>query len=185
MGVSINMINTRKRIQIPNRKIKSCAEQFKNAAELLYSQPPGSGVVLPLITNAVFAIELYLKSLNAQIICSEEYSFNSLNIVGGKVSAKVNCRIHSLTKLFNSINKDIKKQLASYYKKSKLFSTTTQLGTILKKYNKLYTKARFSFEKNQSVSGTSLTELIKLVNFLHAFVDRLQYKEYIEDEQKD
>lgn len=176
------MINTQKRIQIPNRKIKNCAEQFKNATELLYLQPLGSGVVLPLITNAVFAIELYLKSLNAQIICNEEYFFNALDIAGGKVSAKVNCRIHPLTKLFNSINKDIKKQVVSYYKKSRLFSTTTQLGTILKKYNNLYTKARFSFEKNQSVSGTSLTELKKLVNFFHAFVDQLQHKEYFEDE---
>ena len=167
-----DMINTRKRIQIPNRKIKNCAEQFKDAAELLYSQPPGSGVVLPLITNAVFAIELYLKSLNAQII-----------IFGGKVSAEVNCRGHSLIKLFKSVDKDIKNQLVSYYKKSKLFSTYTQPGVILKKYNNIYTKVRFSFEKNSRVSSTSLTELMKLVNFFHDFVDSLQTKEYIVEDE--
>lgn len=162
-------INTLKRIQIPNRKIKNCAEQFKDAVKLLCSQPAGSGLVLPLITNAVFAIELYLKALNAQVI-----------IADNKVSAEVNCQGHSLTTLFESLDKGVKKELGFCYKKSGVFSVHAQLGAVLKKYNNLYIKARYSFERDKRISGVSLTELIKLVNFFHNFVFSLPDREYIE-----
>ena len=55
----------RKRQEIPNAQVRDAAEQYEAARKLL-TQPPGSGILLPLMNVAAVAIELYLKSLSAK-----------------------------------------------------------------------------------------------------------------------
>ena len=58
------MMEIYKRLEIPNIVVLDAAEQFYQSAKILKDMPPGSGVLLPMLTNAALAMELYIKSLN-------------------------------------------------------------------------------------------------------------------------
>lgn len=54
-------------IEIPNRRIVGAADQYRDAVVLLFDyMKEKNDLVLPVLMNAAFAIELYLKSLNAE-----------------------------------------------------------------------------------------------------------------------
>ena len=51
------------RREIPNPQIRDVADQYEQARQILSMQPPGTGILLPLMNTASMAIELYLKCL--------------------------------------------------------------------------------------------------------------------------
>src|SRR5690349_8739778 len=61
-----------KRQEIPDPQVLDAADQYEEARKLLAKQPPGSGLLLPLMNTAAVAVELYLKCLSAELIYIED-----------------------------------------------------------------------------------------------------------------
>ena len=61
-----------KRQEIPDSQILDVADQYAQAFKLLAEQPLGSGIALPMMNSAAMAVELYLKSLSAELIYVED-----------------------------------------------------------------------------------------------------------------
>ena len=58
----------RSRREIPNSKIGDAAEQYEQARRLLSTQPPETGILLPLMNVAAMAGEHYLESLAREVV---------------------------------------------------------------------------------------------------------------------
>src|SRR5258708_618026 len=97
----------KKRSEIPDLQILDAAEQYDEARQLLYQQPPGSGVLLPLLNNAAVVVELFLKSLSSELIYLPVKGFDGLS----KVRAEPELKHHKLVELFDGISDDIRRQL--------------------------------------------------------------------------
>ena|ERR1051325_693676 len=69
----------KKRREIPDPQVQDAAEQYDDARQLLQQQPPGSGVLLPLLNMAAVAVELFLKSLSSELVCVPVDSFEGLS----------------------------------------------------------------------------------------------------------
>jgi len=82
--------------EIPNPQIKDVADQFYDTSELLWKQPPLSGVLIPAIVNTVFSIELFLKSLIANSVI-KDYTDDGDGGGGGIVTAETEKQIHKPT----------------------------------------------------------------------------------------
>ncbi len=96
------------RQEIPNSHIHNSADSFKIAWDLLEKQPPGYGFVLPEINVGAIAIELYLKSLSAEIVYTPVTTLeDGWNIV----TARSQKSVHTLTELFDSIDPNIQSKI--------------------------------------------------------------------------
>ena len=96
----------KKRRKFPDQQVRGVADQFDDA-RLLLAQLPGPGHLLPLLNNAVVALELYLKSLGAVVVytpgpCSPEVSI---------VTAEAEIKGHGLIDIFESIPDDVRQPL--------------------------------------------------------------------------
>ena len=85
------------RQEIPDPQILDAANQYESARRLLSAQPPGSGLVWPLLNTASVAIELYLKCLSAEKVYTDAGEGWS------KVSAKPEYG-HVLTRLLDALS---------------------------------------------------------------------------------
>ncbi|WP_421333398.1 hypothetical protein [Aeromonas sp. 603607] len=65
------------RLEIPNLMVLDSADQFYDGAKILNELPPGSGVLLPIITNAALALELYIKALNVRSVIEVYRPYNN------------------------------------------------------------------------------------------------------------
>jgi hypothetical protein len=115
-----------KRQEIPDPQVLDAAEQYEEACNLLAEQPPGSGVLLPLMNTAAIAVELYLKCLSAKLIHVEDKQMPEISRVYaapekghrlvallGEMPSEVRC---SLINAFNAefrtrCNKDLQRLL--------------------------------------------------------------------------
>ena len=89
----------RKRQEIPDPQILDAADQYGEACKLLDEQPPGSGVLLPLMNTAAIAVELYLKCLSAELIYVEDDQMPEVS----RVYAEPARREHNLLALLRAI----------------------------------------------------------------------------------
>jgi hypothetical protein len=77
----------------------------------LLKQPPGSGVLLPLVNTAAISIELYLKSLSAERIYIADTDMPEISTV----SAYAERTGHCLKTPFNAISEDIRTELTAAF----------------------------------------------------------------------
>ena len=102
----------RKRQEIPDAQIRDAADQYEAARKILASEPPGAGVVLPLINTAAVAIELYLKCLSAELIHTPDKDFPDVSIV----TAAPTRWGHQLTTLLEELSDELKQELEAAYR---------------------------------------------------------------------
>jgi len=161
------MTDNLRRVTIPNPQVKDAADQYCEAAFLLSQQPPGSGVLLPFLTTATFALELYLKSLNAEDV------YHPLDSSVYLVTAQSTERGHHLTRLFNSLDTELQDSLAAAFQQSELSASYSRLEGLLDRYNTLFVDSRYPFERTGILDNLRLDHLIGLVELLHDFVQNL------------
>jgi hypothetical protein len=93
-----------RRQEIPDPQVRDAADQFETARQLLDAQPPGSGMLCPLMNTAAVAIELCLKCLSA------EKEYTDAGRGWSMVSATPHFG-HGLTALLDKIEGDLRDEL--------------------------------------------------------------------------
>lgn len=101
----------KKRREIPDPQVRDVANQFDDARLLLDAQPPESGPLLPLLNNAVVALELYLKSLGAVTVYTLVPGF----LGGSIVTAEAEVKGHGLIDILETIPDDVCQSLEWAY----------------------------------------------------------------------
>ena len=164
----------KERQEIPDPQVRDAADQFDDARLLLDAQPPPeSGVLLPLLNNAIVALELYLLCLSAVRIHTPVSGFPGHSIVTPEAKRKG----HGLVSHLKSIPGDVRKLLEQEYK------TTPAGGTLekaLRQYEGLFAASRFAFEKGKKLDKYPLLPLMDLCSFFRGFVWRIEPFERIE-----
>ena len=149
---------------IPNPQVRDVADQFCDAAELLWAQP---GVVVPQIINSVLAIELYLKSLIAYSVIKDMQYYGRAS--GGIVTVervKSGKTGHELTDLYDLADDWIKGEFESKYGESSIYKSITDFRGCLGAYDSAFVKVRYLYEDSsyfERLNSGELRELMKLI----------------------
>lgn len=163
------------RREIPDPQIRDAADQYEAARELLAGQPPGSGLLLPLMNTSAVAIELYLKCLSAEkvyIPCED-------GVEGQLVHSEPAIRGHSLTVLFDKIPDDVRCDLAQAYEERKA-AASGDLRHNLSLFEGAFMTTRYPFETQADLSAINLRGLMSLSSFLREFVAAIEHRETIQ-----
>src|SRR5262245_25461450 len=163
----------RKRQEIPDLQVCDAADQYDNARQLLCSQPPASGLLLPLLNSAIMAVELYLKSLASELIYRPEPSGSGVY----RVYVAPPCREHKLETLLNAIPHDVRQDLEQRFQKLQEGGSTDRSMTIcevLRHFEGLFVASRYPFEEGVTITQYSVESLMRLSEFLRDFVATLQ-----------
>ncbi len=166
---------------IPDPQVKDVADQFCEAAELLWAQPPGSGVVVPAIINSVLAIELYLKSLTAYSViknlkdCGDGVSGGIVTVERQK-SGKTG---HELTDLFDATEDWVKNEFETKYHASDIYKTNRNFRTCLSVYDSVFVRVRYMYEDSSCFENLSIGELRELTKLIRSIVESLPRKEKV------
>jgi len=163
----------KKRRKIPDPQVRDAADQFDDARLLLAAQPPGSGLLLPLLNNAVIALELYLKSLGAIAVYTPGPDSPGVSIV----TAEAEVKGHGLIDILEIIPDDVRQSLKQAYAAR---HTGRALRDDLKQYEGLFVASRYIFEKGKSPDKYPLSSLMDLCSFLRDFVSRIEPFDRIE-----
>ena len=137
----------------PNAHIWMAAEQFFNAAEVVWNT---GGIDLnryvhPLIVNYAFSCELSLKASEALVKFSEATPEGLLKAVNTESAV----RGHDLYTVFTKLQPDTQSAIRSEF----FASTETELIPLLKECSKYFEQGRYSFEQiggSYSLSGVRM-----------------------------
>jgi len=162
--------------RVPDPQVKDVADQFFDAAKILWAKPPGSGVVIPAIVNSVLAIELYLKSLTAYSVIKDLKDYGR-GVLGGTVTATPRKRVHKLTEIFSVLEEPIKNEFENKYKESSLFKSNSRFEDCLSSYNEVFVKVRYVFEDSSAFKDVNINELEQLMTLTKNAVESLPTKE--------
>ena len=157
------------RREIPDPHVRDAADQYESARELLAQQPPGSGVLLPLMNTSAVAIELYLKCLSAEKVhvpCDDGSGWY-------RVHAEPSIRDHVLTALYDKILDEVRGELAQAYKEGDL---RHELSLV----EGAFMATRYPFEIGANLAAISLARLMSISEFLCKFVGDLRHRETIQ-----
>lgn len=165
----------RKRQEFPDAQIRDAADQFEAARELLEAEPPGSGVLLPLMNAAATAIELYLKCLAAELVYTSDKHVSGMHVVTAASLQKG----HKLVALFDKISDNDRQDL------ERAFAVTALAGaesfrSILEKCEGAFMASRYPFESGVDVSKYSLDILFGCSAFLREYVAGVPQRDRIE-----
>ena len=163
----------KKRRKIPDPQVRDAADQFDDARLLLDAQPPESGLLLPLLNNAVVALELYLKSLGAVTVHTPVSGFPG----GSIVTAEAEVKDHGLIAILESIPDDVRQPLE---RANAARHPSRVLRDDLEQYEGLFVASRYIFEKGKSLDKYPLSPLMDLCSFLRDYVSRMKPFNYIE-----
>ncbi len=166
----------KKRRAIPDPQVQDAAEQYDDARQLLQQQPPGSGVLLPLLNAAAVAVELFLKSLSSELIHVQVKDFDGLSTV----HAEPELKHHRLVILFDNISDNVRLQLESDFATSALGQGGTSLRDLLVMYEGLFATSRYPFESKADIRKYPLMPLMDLSAFLRRFVASMEPIDQIE-----
>ena len=162
------------RQEIPNPQILDAADQYEEARKLLAEQPPGSGVLLPLMNTAAIAVELYLKCLSAELIHVEDEQIPEVSCV----YAEPTSREHNLVALLDAIPLDVRCSLISAFRSR----WNKDLQRVLTELEGVGLETRYPFEHDINITRYNLQDLMGLADFLGRFArsvpptDRIEWK---------
>lgn len=161
------------RQEIPDPQVRDAADQFESARQLLWAQPPESGLLYPLINTATAAIELYLKCLSAGKVYTKP--------AGGwaTISAKLSMRSHVLTTLLDDIDGDLQHELDSTFRDELSAFGGLSFRDVLSRCEGPFQESRYPFEPESDASKYPLGLLMACSHFLQQFVAKLQTKDKI------
>jgi hypothetical protein len=163
------------RQRLPDPQVRDAAEQYDAARRLLQAEGPSAGVFLPLLNAAVVPLELYLKSLASERV----HQFWSFVPAIWKVHAEPKVRSHTLGAVFDAIPEDIRATIEQEFALRGVKGSTT-FRQALEKYEGLFRISRYPFEIDADIRTYPLEPLLRLVDFLGAFVAALPKTERIQ-----
>jgi len=168
-----------KRQEIPDPQIRDAADQYEAARKILLDQPLASGVLLPLINNATIAIELYLKSLSAQLVHTPIDNFPGLNLVTTKPSLKG----HRLVALLDELPDALIQEIENAFARERDAVVIPSFKQALEECEGAFADSRYPFEPDADISAYPLAVLMLCSRFLAKFVSELRPSECIEWKQ--
>jgi hypothetical protein len=133
----------RRRHEVPDAKIRDAADQFESAREFLWAQPPGSGLLYPLMNTATVAIELYLKCLSAEKVYTD---------AGGDwatISSTPSMRGHVLTTLLDNLDSGMEQELDGACQGQLSAFGGLSFRDVLSRCEGAYQEFRYPFEHRQ------------------------------------
>ena len=154
--------------EIPNDHVAESANQFRDAANLLFREMLRLNCVSPVLVNAAFAIELFLKSLNAKNV----YHPDSDGL-GYLVTAQPE-KGHSLVKLYEGLDTEVQGVLQKFYGAWERKGKASCLKEALTLYDTIFVDWRYPFEGAMKNAGGSINGLIDLMNFFGRYVNVLR-----------
>ncbi len=163
------------RQRIPDPQVRDAAEQYDAARRLLAAAPPASGVPLPLMNAAIVALELYLKALSSERV----HQFWSFVPAFWTVHVEPKVKSHTLVNVFDAIPGEIRRMLDQQFTRQGL-DANGSLRQALETYEGLFAISRYPFEIGSDIRKYSLDRLLRLVDFLSAFVAELPMTERIQ-----
>jgi hypothetical protein len=146
----------------------------------LLKQPPGSGVLLPLVNTAAISIELYLKSLSAERIYTADTDMPEISTV----SAYAERTGHCLKTLFDAISEDIRIELTTAFDDELRPELNQDFVTALEKIEGALVVSRYPFEPTAAIADYSADHLAGIAKFLRSFVKSLPVESLIEWREK-
>ena len=171
-----------RRREIPNPQIKDVADQYEQARLILSTQPPGTGVLLPLMNAATMAIELYLKCLAGEVVHVREEDGLKTGIPeideiqSDRVYAQANTGGHNFGKILCAIDEDVRCRMESIY----VNATGRELNHDLRTIDDALVVTRYPYEPNNDLKRISLKSLMSISEFLRYFVASLEPKATIQ-----
>ena len=163
-----------KRQEIPDPQVLDAANQYEEARKLLAEQPPGSGVLLPLMNTAAIAVELYLKCLSAELIHVEDEQMPEVS----RVYAEPARRGHNLVALLDAMPPDVRCSLINAFRSR----WNKDLQRVLTELEGVFLATRYPFERGIDINRFNLESLMGLADFLDRFArsvpptDRIEWK---------
>lgn len=171
-----------KRQTIPDPQVLDAADQYEDARKLLSQQPPGAGVVLPLMNTAAMAVELYLKCLSADLIHIEDEQMPEMSRVYA-APAITSGQGHGLVGLLNAMPPDIRDSLIDAFDAELRRRWKTDLQSVLAGLEGAFMASRYPFEQGSNITRYNLEHLNGLADFLCRFArsfpasDRFEWKQ--------
>ncbi len=164
------------RKEIPNAQIKDAADQYNAARIILNDLAPGSGVLLPSMNTAAVAIELYLKSLSAEVIHVPDEGWDGWYTVYAEPSKNIRSS-HRLVSILGSVPEDIRSDLENTFKET--YAGGESFQDILAKIEGAWLSTRYPYEPIGR-RGFDLRNLMLISDFLQKFVSGLKPRDLIQ-----
>lgn len=161
-------VNKRRNRMVPNRSVQDHAWEFHKAAGVLFDN---GFVGAAVIVNASFALELYLKCLNADLVFSDPSQLKAQVYLYGIVYDEPREKGHRLTPLFQALPWWLQVHLSERYSTSALTETAASLEEALALFNNVFVEWRYVFEGR--ASGVKVTFLFELLDFFRCAVNDL------------
>jgi hypothetical protein len=128
--------------------------------------------VSPLLMNAAFGVELYLKSLNTINVYHDESDVTGLEYY--RVTAKPAKWGHTLRDLYDALERKIQRDLQAAFSNSPLMRKFASLEKALDAYSTVFKDSRYPFEDESKTCPGSINELVALVEFFGDYVGDLR-----------
>ena len=168
-----------KRQEIPDPQVLDAADQYEEARKLLAGQPPGSGVLLPLMNTAAMAVELYLKCLSAELIYIEDEHMPEVSRVYANLTIPRG-HGHGLVALLDAMPKDIRRSLINAFNDDHRDRWNHNLEKVLADLEGSFMATRYHFEHGADITRYNLEHLMGLAEFLSRFARGIQPMDCIE-----
>ena len=168
-----------KRQEIPDPQVLDAADQYEEARKLLAEQPPGSGVLLPLMNTAAMAVELYLKCLSAELIHVEDEQMPEVSRVYA-APAITSGPGHGLVALLNAMPPDVRHSLINAFDAELRTRWNKDLQSVLAELEGAFLATRYPFEHGIDITRYNLEHLMGLADFLGRFARSVPTMDCIE-----
>lgn len=159
-------------MDIPNDRVAGVADQFRDAANLLFQGLPQHSLVSPLMVVAALAAELYLKSLNAKNVYHDLRE--EMGVEGWRITSQAAKSGHDLRTLYDALPPEIRQGLEEAYTVRPAGRRSSSVLAAVAAYSRVFVDSRYPFEDPGKVTGTSISGLMDLANFLGDFVVRMR-----------
>jgi len=162
-----------RRRKIPDPQVRDAADQFESARQLLWAQPPGSGLLYPLVNTATMAIELYFKCLSVEKV------YSGAGEAWATISAKPSMYTHVLTTLLDNLDGHLRQELErTFLGKHSAFGGLS-FRDALSQCEAAFQGSRYPFEPGSDASKFPLGLLMACSHFLQQFVASVRTKDRI------
>jgi hypothetical protein len=170
-----------KRQEIPDSQFLDAADQYEEARKVLAELPPGRSVLLPFMNTASMAIELYLKSLSAELIHVKDELMPAVSRVYAE-PAIMGRGGHRLVRLLDEIPDGVRTALVTAFDAEFERTWGVDVRRVLTELEGAFEASRYSFEYGTDITRYNLGHLMGLADFLGRFArsipptDRIAWK---------
>ena len=157
--------------EIPDSHVTSLADQFCATSELLSQSIPTVVAPHAMRCNAVFAIELYIKSLKCHWVRHNQ--LETLGVDCDAITTEPDVRGHKLDELFDSLDPDAQRHLIDRFVSHQLNRKYPGLRPMLAEYSDSFVTDRYIFDRLADKSRHPITEIVELAVFFRDTINAL------------